>query len=268
MISIMTTNFTYQIFKLDDSVVDQAFLEALPEYFSHNGTIIHHARNQIRVMDINGQKVNVKKYCIPPIVNRILYSVGLRRPKAKSTYVNAQEIINRGFSTPKPYAYILERKKGLLYHSYFISEQVESVKPIGHQCTDKKLIAALAEYTAQLHKKGLMHKDFTPGNILYKQENGKYTFTLVDINRFHCQNTPIGFSGTCKNLMQPLYNDELIKFFVFEYAKYRKINTGLVWPYVYFLRHWRNWYNRMKKALKNLPGANLLINKPINSKHK
>lgn len=264
----MTTNFTYQIFKLDDSVVDQAFLEALPEYFSHNGTIIHHARNQIRVMDINGQKVNVKKYCIPPIVNRILYSVGLRRPKAKSTYVNAQEIINRGFSTPKPYAYILERKKGLLYHSYFISEQVEGVKPIGHQCTDKKLIAALAEYTAQLHKKGLMHKDFTPGNILYKQENGKYTFTLVDINRFHCQNTPIGFSGTCKNLMQPLYNDELIKFFVFEYAKYRKINTGIVWPYVYFLRHWRNWYNRMKKALKNLPGANLLINKPINSKHK
>jgi len=264
----MTTNFTYQIFKLDDSVVDQAFLEALPEYFSHNGTIIHHARNQIRVMDINGQKVNVKKYCIPPIVNRILYSVGLRRPKAKSTYVNAQEIINRGFSTPKPYAYILERKKGLLYHSYFISEQVEGVKPIGHQCTDKKLIAALAEYTAQLHKKGLMHKDFTPGNILYKQENGKYTFTLVDINRFHCQNTPIGFSGTCKNLMQPLYNDELIKFFVFEYAKYRKINTGIVWPYVYFLRHWRNWYNRMKKALKNLPGANVLINKPINSKHK
>lgn len=264
----MTTNFTYQIFKLDDSVVDQACLEALPEYFSHNGTIIHHARNQIRVMDINGQKVNVKKYCIPPIVNRILYSVGLRRPKAKSTYVNAQEIINRGFSTPKPYAYILERKKGLLYHSYFISEQVEGVKPIGHQCTDKKLIAALAEYTAQLHKKGLMHKDFTPGNILYKEENGKYTFTLVDINRFHCQNTPIGFSGTCKNLMQPLYNDELIKFFVFEYAKYRKINTGIVWPYVYFLRHWRNGYNRMKKALKNLPGANLLINKPINSKHK
>ncbi len=261
-------NFVYQIFKLDDSIVGEDFLESLPEYFSHNGMVIHHARNQIRVMDINGQKVNVKKYCIPPIVNRVLYSIGLRRPKAKSTYVNAQEIINRGFSTPKPYAYILERKKGLLYHSYFISEQVEGVKPIGHHCTDKKLIAALAEYTAQLHEKGLMHKDFTPGNILYKEENGKYHFVLVDINRFYCKKKPIGLGGVCKNLMQPLNNDELIKFFVFEYAKHRHINTGIVWPYVYLLRHYRNFYDRTKRALKSLPGAKLLINKPINSKHK
>ena len=162
----------------------------------------------------------------------------------------------------------MERKKGLLYHSYFISEQVEGVKPIGHQCTDKKLIAALAEYTAQLHESGLMHKDYTPGNILYKEENGKYHFVLVDINRFHCKKKPIGFAGTCKNLMQPLNNDELIKFFVFEYAKHRKINTAVVWPYVYFLRHYRNFYDRTKRALKSLPGAKLLINKPINSKHK
>lgn len=262
------SDFIYQIFKLDDSAVGQDFLENLPQYFPNNGTIIHHARNQIRVMEINGQNINVKKYCIPPIVNRVLYSIGLRRPKAKSTYVNAQEIIKRGFSTPKPYAYILERKKGLLYHSYFISEQVEGVKPIGHHCTDKKLIAALAEYTAKLHESGLMHKDFTPGNILYKEENGKYHFVLVDINRFHCKKKPIGFGGTCKNLMQPLSNDELIKFFVFEYAKHRKINTAIVWPYVYFLRHYRNLYDRTKRALKRLPGAKLLINKPINSKHK
>ena len=103
---------------------------------------------------------------------------------------------------------------------------------------------------------------------IYKEENGKYHFVLVDINRFHCKKKPIGFAGTCKNLMQPLNNDELIKFFVFEYAKHRKINTAVVWPYVYFLRHYRNFYDRTKRALKSLPGAKLLINKPINSKHK
>lgn len=262
------TDFIYQIFKLENSPIGQEFLENLPQYFPHNGTIIHHARNQIRVMDMNGKKINVKKYCIPPIVNRILYSIGLRRPKAKSTYVNAQEIIKRGFATPQPYAYILERKKGLLYHSYFISEQVEGVKTIRHNSSDKKMISALAEYTAQLHEKGLMHKDFTPGNILYKEENGKYHFVLVDINRFHCKNKPIGLGGVCKNLMQPFNDDELIKFFVFEYAKYRKINTSIVWPYVYLLRHYRNFYDRTKRALKSLPGAKLLINKPINTKHK
>ena len=109
---------------------------------------------------------------------------------------------------------------------------------------------------------------FGAGNILYKEENGKYHFVLVDINRFHCKKKPIGFGGTCKNLMQPLNNDELIKFFVFEYAKHRKINTAVVWPYVYLLRHYRNFYDRTKRALKSLPGAKLLINKPINSKHK
>ena len=32
----------------------------------------------IRVFDIAGKKINVKKFCIPPIVNRILYSLGWR----------------------------------------------------------------------------------------------------------------------------------------------------------------------------------------------
>ena len=51
----MSTDFIYQIFELEGSPVNGEFLEKLPQYFSNNGTIIHHARNQIRVMEINGQ---------------------------------------------------------------------------------------------------------------------------------------------------------------------------------------------------------------------
>ena len=34
-----------------------------------------------------------------------------------------------------------------------------------------------------MHEKGILHKDFTPGNILYKKDDAGYHFMLVDINR-------------------------------------------------------------------------------------
>ena len=90
------------------------FVGTLPDFFSQKGEIIHNARNQIRVFSVNNRKINVKKFCIPPIVNRILYSLGWRTPKAVSTYKNAQEILKRGFHTPAPYGYRIERTGGLI----------------------------------------------------------------------------------------------------------------------------------------------------------
>lgn len=243
------------------------FIEQLPEQFTKKGRIIHNARNQIRVYEYNGAEINVKKFCIPPIVNRILYSLGWRTPKAKTTFSNAMEIVKRGFQTPKPFGYIIERSSRLIDFSYFISEQVQNVTPIRERRENTQpLIEALAEYTARLHQAGLMHKDYTPGNILYTEQNGKFNFTLVDINRFHIQNKPIGVWRSVSNLMQPFENDERLKEFVTAYAKYRKINKKLCIRYVLFLRHTRNAYNSTKRALKKLPGAYLFLNKPLGDK--
>lgn len=257
------SNYTYEIFQLAHEDLPLDFVDNLPARFAQGGTIIHNARNQIKVFSCGALQVNVKKFCIPPIVNRILYSIGWRIPKAKKTFMNAEEIIKRGFDTPKPLGYRIERNYGLIDYSYFVSEQIQNAQPIGHQCTDKELIRALARYTAKLHQAGLLHKDYTPGNILYrKTADGKFHFILVDINRFRCHKKPFGKWGVINNLMQPFHDDELLKFFVLEYAAARGFGEELYKP-VLWMRHLRNTYDATKRALKKLPGAYIFLNKPL-----
>lgn len=258
----MSKKTSREIFTATASGLPENFIPGLPETFNTSGEIIHNARNQIRVYDVDGKKVNVKKFCIPPIVNRILYSWGWRIPKAKKTFMNAQAIVERGFQTPKPYGYIIERNGWLINFSYFISEQIEGVQPIREAGFDKDLIRALARYTADLHQKGLMHKDYTPGNILYSVKDGKYDFWMVDINRFRVQNKPIALWLVIQNLRQPFYEEEAIRFFVQEYAKLRGLSPKICGPVILIYRL-RNFYDDAKAALKKIPGANLLLGKPL-----
>ncbi|WP_428048646.1 lipopolysaccharide kinase InaA family protein [Candidatus Avelusimicrobium caledoniensis] len=238
------------------------FVVNLPDTFANGGEIIHNARNQIRVFDVNNHKINVKKFCIPPIVNRILYSLGWRTPKAVSTYKNAQEILKRGFHTPAPYGYRIERKGGLINFSYFVSEQVENMRPVRDTQNDPALINALAKYTADMHAKGLWHKDFTPGNILYRVENGKHIFSLVDINRFKFFDGPVPKNIIKQNLIQPFYDDKNLRTFVEEYARITGWRGDLV-KEVLRRKHIRNAYDKFKHDLKKLPGAYIFLNKPF-----
>ena len=83
--------YTREIYQTPTVRLPDNFIQQLPESFPQHGRIIHNARNQIRVYELEDQEINVKKFCIPPIFNRILYSLGWRTPKAKTTFLNAQE---------------------------------------------------------------------------------------------------------------------------------------------------------------------------------
>lgn len=256
------------VYQAPNTVLPDGYIASLPpDFFDHGGTLIHNARNQIKVFDINGRKINVKKYCIPPIINRIFYSYGIRRPKAKTTFVNAQEILKRGFHTPMPYGYIIERNAlGLITYSYFFSEQLEGVKPLGYACSDKELITAVANFTTKLHENGLLHIDYTPNNILRCSKDEKLQFYLVDINRFGFRKTAWPVRKVLNNLMKPFENDESLMFFVKEYAKARNANGDEIVKYVLGLRHLRNRYDDFKAKLKKLPGAYLFLNQPLSRK--
>lgn len=253
---------TCEIFQDPGTPLSADFIAKLPDFFSNNGTIIHNARNQIRVFEVNGRKINVKKFCIPPIVNRILYSLGWRTPKALTTYRNAQEILKRGFHTPVPYGYRIERKGGLINFSYFVSEQVSTMRQIREGGNDPALIQAVAKYTADMHTKGLFHRDFTPGNILYRVENGEYHFMLVDINRFRFFKGPVPRHLIMRNLGQPFPQDDMLKSFVREYSHYAPW-AGNAEKTILRRRHIRNWYNKTKRALKKLPGVSLFLGKNL-----
>ena len=254
---------TSEVFQNPQAPLPENFVSSLPEFFAGSGTVIHNARNQIRVFDVNGHSINVKKFCIPPIVNRVLYSLGWRTPKAQTTYRNAQEILKRGFHTPAPYGYRIERKGGLINFSYFISEQAQDMQPLWKGAQDAALLRAMAEYTAALHAKGMWHKDFTPGNILYRVRDGRYEFMLVDINRFRFFDGPVPARLVRHNLMQPFYQDEQLRAFIRQYAQLTNLPADALERTVMRKRHLRNAYDKTKRALKKLPGAYLFLNKPL-----
>ncbi len=170
----------------------RSYIEKIPHIFNHQGEEIYNLRNVIKVMKApDGQLINVKRYCIPNCPNRLIYSWGIRKPKAERAFEYADILQNKGIYTPKGIAFIEERNAiGLLRYTYFVSEQVDwghtfyefgNAKPGEYEEPAK----ALARYAAYMHDKSVMHKDFTPGNILWKKDGKGYHFCIVDTNRMY-----------------------------------------------------------------------------------
>lgn len=165
------------------------YIDNLPFFFEKDGTEIYSGRNLIKVFSINGLKINVKRYGIPRFINRIIYSF-FRKPKGLRAYLYPQILLDKGFETPEPIAYIEERRYGIIRYSYFVSIQSPyrfTFYQFGDSTPDKygDIITAFAHYTARLHEAGILHRDYSPGNILFDKVEGEYHFSLVDINRIH-----------------------------------------------------------------------------------
>lgn len=163
------------------------FINNIPERFEEQGKVIYSGRNLIKVITLDGVEFNVKRYAIPALVNKIAYSF-FRVPKGQRAFTYPQVLFEKGFETPCPIAYVEERKWGLINYSYFISLQSpysRSFYEFGNaevnQCKD--IIVAFARYSAKLHESGILHRDYSPGNILFDKVDGEYHFSLVDINR-------------------------------------------------------------------------------------
>lgn len=239
------------------SPLPDGFLNNLPELFEEQGTLIYQKRNQIKTFEVNGHKLCVKKYGIAPLLNRFLYSVSWRTPKAEHTYKNAAKILERGFVTPRQYGYVLIYRKGWLAESYSVGEFVEGVRSVEDARKDEDLMKAFARYTAQLHMHGMMHRDYILNNILYSRTADGYQFTLIDVNRFIFHDKPIRGFLQRMNLMQPFNKLSELKKFVSAYSQEIKAPPSLCWQVVYF-RIWRTRYSQFKCILRKIPGAKLI----------
>ncbi len=163
------------------------YVTHIPDCFEKEGRQIYAGRNLIKVMTVDGLEINVKRYAIPAFGNRIVYSF-FRPPKGRRAFTYPEVLLQKGFETPVPIAYIEERSYGLIGHSYFISLQSSyqhNFYEFGNanirDCAD--VIIAFARYTARLHEAGILHLDYSPGNILFDKVGQEYHFSLVDINR-------------------------------------------------------------------------------------
>lgn len=164
-----------------------SFLETIPTIFVTHGETIYKARNEIKLIEHNGQLMVVKSYKKPHLINQIAYGM-LRKSKAHRAFEYAQRLLQQYITTPIPIAYIEQRTFGLLTNSFFISTFCTYPHLLrelwNYTSSDKhELIHSFASFTAQLHAQNIYPVDYSPGNILFDKTPTGFQFALIDINR-------------------------------------------------------------------------------------
>jgi len=196
-----------------------SFLKNIKAYFSSSDATIHKARNEIKVLMHANHKVVVKSFKVPHAINRVVYSF-FRESKAKKSYDYSMKISK---FVPTPIGYIEFKEMGLLKKSYFISEAFDYDFTIREPLLNteflrkEEILKAFARFTWELHENEILHKDYSPGNILIKEESGVFIFKIVDINRMEFKSLTL--DERLKNFSMLWAKDEDMRIIAKEYAK-------------------------------------------------
>lgn len=156
------------------------------DFLPKSSEYIYRGRNNLYRIKLGGKSYILKDFRRPHIVNRYVYT-GIRKSKAARSYHNALKLIELGFNTPYPVAYFEIRRNCALLYSFYISEELGDAHEMRHWENYPDIDVLLPQFAKEilrLHKAGVWHKDFSPGNILFIRENAKiYKFYHVDLNR-------------------------------------------------------------------------------------
>ncbi len=202
----------------------QDLFQNIRNYFHNSNHSIHKARNEIKILNYDEDELVVKSFKIPNLINKIAYTF-FRNSKAKKSYLNSSKIID---FVPKPIGFVEFKKLGLLYDSYYISENFKydfTIRELlfDDDFKDKKIILKeFANFSSSLHKNGIYHLDYSPGNILIKYEDGNYIFKIVDVNRMKFIDFDI--KTRAKNFSRIWFNDNDLKYVLQEYAELNGIS--------------------------------------------
>ncbi len=238
------------------------FILQIKDFFPLNGETIYKKRNEIKIIYHEGNKLCVKSFGNNNPINRLVYS-GLRPSKAKRSYLYAKRLLSKNIKTPEPVAYVeYYNKIGILQNSYYISLYFEhdfALKQVfGFDLQQRaQILPHFAHYIYHyLHKNGVIHKDLSPGNVLIKQqENNKYEFALIDLNRVSFKKS-VNLKMGISNLKRFDGNVIDLSTIGFHYALNRGVNpddTALKLCVKRFLfLFFRKKRKRVKKLVKNI----------------
>ena len=159
--------------------------------FKNEGVLVGHGnRNTVKYFEVDGLKFNFKSFKQHNIINRHVYKY-YRKSKSRRSYEYAQMLLDKGFSTPKPIAFIENHDFIGVTSSYYVSEQLEDVFTLGDAFYNldlpnrEAIIKAYTNLIFQLHENGIIFIDNAAGNFLIKNLNGTYQIFMVDLNRMN-----------------------------------------------------------------------------------
>lgn len=229
------------------------FIINIQQHFKDATNSIHKARNEIKIIEYDKQKLVIKSFKVPHFINKVVYTF-FRDSKAKKSYENSIRI--KEF-VPTPIGYIEFKKFGLMHDSYFISENFNYDftirEPLLNENFENRemIFKAFAKFSHQLHEEKIFHLDYSPGNILIKKENEEYIIKIVDINRMKFK--ILTLDERLKNFSKLWAKDKDMKVIVKEYAKIvNEDKTYCIDKAIYFSQKNKNFKN-FKKRLKGKP---------------
>lgn len=200
------------------------FLSELPQRWDkQEGKVIYKGRNELREFEVGGVTMVIKAFRKPNLVNQLAYGV-FRSSKAHRSYQYAQMLLDHGIGTPAPVGYYTERK-GLLFDRSFYaclkSECPYTYKDLmdGRYPNQERVLRAIARLTARLHDLGWIHKDYSRGNILFKETPEEVKLEVIDLNRIRFQR--VDRETGCKNFERLPGTPEMLRILADEYAQAR-----------------------------------------------
>ena len=144
------------------------------------GHVITNHRNIIRA----DQEVVVKQFAVPGLWRGIWYG-WFAKSKAQRSYEYALRL-GEDF-TPAPVAYREARVFGILRESWYVSRRAlcdysfnDLIGAPDFPLRDE-ILRRIGRFTAGLHKRGVLHGDYSGGNILFNADGTR--IQIVDLNR-------------------------------------------------------------------------------------
>ena len=234
---------------------DKEILSDVLKNFDKTGSfVVQGARNQIKKFVIinNGKEkeINIKRFGRKNILTELIYKF-FRASKAKRSYEFGNRLLQKNIKTPEPIAYFDEYtdEKTGEKRGFYISEELKYEFTCREVFWDEKtsteidelilkdqdkIIREFAEFTFDLHEKGIKFEDYSPGNVLIKREkDGKYDFYLVDLNRMSFEKN-LDFNSRMKNVSRMMEFKKYAEKFSEEYAKLYKKPYEEVFKKLYY----------------------------------
>lgn len=165
-------------------------LRPLLESLAGNGVpdearLLYKSRNRVLILRYGDKDYCVKAFRCPSLPNSLIYT-HLRDSKARRSFENSLRLIEMGFDAPAPGGYVEVRRNGRLRESYFVNDLVEgeTIRDWEKRADAESLLDDFAAYMTRMHRAGVLHRDFSPGNFLVsRDEAGRRHFNVLDVNR-------------------------------------------------------------------------------------
>ena len=208
-----------------------------------DGEVIHQGRNTLR----RYEGAVSKQFGVPSLWRGIVYG-WFCKSKAQRSYEYAARLKDL---TPKPIAYREVRYIGVLRESWYVSQESDCQytfnELIGNTAFPhrEEILSAIGVFTARLHRIGVLHGDYSGGNILFNDDGSKVQ--VIDLNRIHfCRH--ISTEHGLQNFERLNIDAQALQVMASAYAREMGIDAEYATEYVVTHR----WYKHVKQGITNL----------------